>query len=213
MTGFALDPRLTPAVILAGGRSVRMGENKAFAMLGDETLLSRVARRVAAQASDVTLNADPDWPDALGLKLVPDPVEGKAGPLAGVLAAVLHTIQHHPRASHVATVAVDTPFFPSDVIARLAAAIHGSGEIAVAACEGREHPIFGVWPVSAAADLDRFITEDEKRRVRGFLVRHKTRHVDFPAVETPAGKLDPFFNVNTPDDLAAARTWLEVLER
>jgi molybdopterin-guanine dinucleotide biosynthesis protein A len=212
MRGFALTPQSIPAVILAGGRSSRMGSNKAFAILGSETLLARVARRVAPQAKSVTLNADPDWPDALGLDLVADPVEGKAGPLAGVLAALLHTIEHHPTASHVATVAVDSPFFPPDLIATLADSIRAVDEIAVATCESREHSVFGLWPVSAADDLRHFIAEDEKRRVRGFLERHAVKRVNFPAIETLAGRFDPFFNVNAPDDLIAARAWLEALE-
>jgi len=213
MKPFAPDLRTIPAVILAGGRSSRMGSNKAFALLGGETLLSRVARRIAAQAATVALNADAGWPDPLGLDIVPDTVEGKAGPLAGVLAALLHTAARHPGASYVATVAVDSPFFPHDLIGRLAAALESADDIAVATCEGRDHPVFGLWPVSVAEDLRHFIAEDEKRRVSGFLERHATRRVDFAALDTPAGRLDPFFNVNAPDDLVAARAWLEVLER
>jgi molybdenum cofactor guanylyltransferase len=208
---FMLDPASVPAVILAGGRSSRMGSNKALITLGGETMLARVAQRLGRQVMAVALNADRDFPRACDLRLVPDTVAGKAGPLAGVLAALRDTAERHPRATHVATVPVDSPFFPPDFIWNLAQAIATKNEIAFASSGGRGHPVFGLWPVAVAGDLDDWLRRDEKRRVRDFLSRHDARCVDFPMIKTPSGALDPFFNINTPDDLAVARQWLEIL--
>lgn len=213
MPGFIANADDMPVVLLAGGRSRRMGTNKAFASLGGQTLLARIAGRFAERERHlVALNADADWPDAAGLRLVPDKIPGKLGPLAGVLTAMQDTATHYPQASHVATIPIDSPFFPLDLIARLAEAVQGRDEIALATSFDRDHPVFSLWPVSAAGDLETWIVTDAKRRVSDFLTRYTVRRVAFPAIETSIGALDPFFNVNTPDDLADAEKWFAALE-
>ncbi|QND47384.1 molybdenum cofactor guanylyltransferase [Rhizobium lusitanum] len=213
MPGFIADPTEIPPFLLAGGRSSRMGANKAFALLGHERLLTRIATRIGQQQTiPVALNADADWLDTEGLRLVPDTITGKLGPLAGVLTAMRHAAVHCPHASHLVTVPIDSPFFPIDLVARLAEPIEGRDDIAIAASLGRDHPVFGLWPVSLADDLEAWLLADEKRRVRDFLARHLVRTVDFPAIETMIGPLDPFFNINTPDDLLDAGRWLAALE-
>ncbi|EJK82039.1 molybdenum cofactor guanylyltransferase MobA [Rhizobium rhizogenes] len=214
MPGFIADPAEIPPFLLAGGRSSRMGMNKAFVSLGGEKLLTWIATRIGQrQTIPVALNADADWPDTEGLPLVPDIIPGKLGPLAGVLTAMRHAAVYHPRTSHIVTVPIDSPFFPINLVARLAAPIEGRDDIAIAASLGRDHPVFGLWPVSVADDLESWLLADEKRRVRDFLARHLVRTVDFPTIETAIGPLDPFFNINRPDDLIDAEKWLAALER
>ncbi|MGY5807530.1 molybdenum cofactor guanylyltransferase MobA [Rhizobium sp. LEGMi198b] len=214
MPGFIPDPADIPPYLLAGGRSSRMGANKALALLGGETLLTRIAARIGQQQrKPVALNADADWSDTEGLPLVPDTIPGKLGPLAGVHTAMRDAVMRHPNASHIATAPIDSPFFPIDLIARLAEAIEGREEIAIAASLGRDHPVFGLWPVSLADDLATWLVKDDKRRVRDYLARHSVRTVEFAMIQTPIGSLDPFFNVNTPEDLIAAETWLAALEQ
>lgn len=213
MSGFIANADDIPVVLLAGGRSSRMGANKAFVLLGGESLLARITARIAKrQTHAVALNADADWPDVMGLRLVPDKIPGKLGPLAGVLAAMQDTALRYPQVSHVATIPIDSPFFPPDLLNRLAASVQGRADIAIATSFDRDHPVFGLWPVSTAADLETWIVTDAKRRVRDFLARHTVRRVEFSAVETPIGPLDPFFNVNTPADLMDAEKWLAALE-
>ncbi|MDK4712107.1 molybdenum cofactor guanylyltransferase MobA [Rhizobium sp. CNPSo 4039] len=214
MSDFIPNPEDIPVVLLAGGRSSRMGANKAFALLAGKSLLARIASKIGRQQrKPIALNADADWPDIMGMRLIPDRIPGKVGPLAGVLAALQDARLRYPEVSHIATIPIDSPFFPSDLVQRLAHVIHGPDEIAIAASLGQDHPVFGLWPVSAAVDLEQWIPSDEKRRVRDFLARYKVRRVEFPAIETAIGALDPFFNINTPADLAEAETWLAALER
>jgi len=214
MSDFIANPEDIPVVLLAGGRSSRMGANKAFAPLAGESLLARIVSEIEQrQSKPIALNADADWPDAMGMLLIPDTIPGKLGPLTGVLAALQDARSRYLEASHIATLPIDSPFFPADLIARLAEVIHGPDEIAIAASLGQDHPVFGLWPVSAADDLERWIATDAKRRVRDFLARHKVRRVEFPAIQTAIGPLDPFFNINTPADLAEAEAWLAALER
>lgn len=213
MSSFIANAEDIPVVLLAGGRSSRMGANKAFALLGGESLISRISSRIAQrQNKPIALNADIDWPDSMGMRLVPDKIGGKLGPLAGVLAAMRDTARNYPGASHVATIPIDSPFFPHDLVARLAHAVERPDEIAIAASLGQDHPVFGLWPVSAATNLETWIVSDNKRRVRDFLARHKVQRVKFPAIETRIGPLDPFFNINTPAELLEAETWLAALE-
>lgn len=213
MSVLKIDPKTIPGVILAGGRSSRMGRNKAIADLGGESLLARIKARISPQVSALALNADPDWPETLGLRLVPDTIPGKAGPLAGVLAALLDTAASHPQATYVVTVPIDSPFLPEDLVSRLAASLDGAQAIAIASSQGRDHPVFGLWPVAIANDLENWLLDDEKRRMRDFLARHTVRRVEFEMIKTSRGPLDPFFNINTPDDLKEAEQWLQVLPR
>jgi molybdopterin-guanine dinucleotide biosynthesis protein A len=210
---FKIDPKTIPGVILAGGRSSRMGRNKALADIDGESLLSRIKARIAPQVAVLALNADLDWPEPSGLTLIPDTTPDKAGPLAGVLAALRDTAANQPRATHVLTVPIDSPFFPMDLAVRLATSLDAAEQIAIATSAGRDHPVFALWPVAMADDLQSWLLTDQKRRVRDFLVRHAVRRVDFEMIETAIGPLDPFFNINRPENLAEAEQWLKVLSR
>ena len=191
-------------VVLAGGASRRMkGSNKAELMLGDETFLQRAVRRLAAQVDRVVVSGPLDarrgpsfdpalngaWVARYGqVPIVPDTVPDRAGPLAGVLAAM----EASPDADAVVTAAVDTPFFPHDYVKAL-----GGKGIAFAASGGRTHPVFGFWPRYLKADL-RASLESGERKILAFAERYDPRIVPFPSPP------DPFFNVNTPDDLSQA---------
>ncbi|MBB2794521.1 UNVERIFIED_ORG: molybdopterin-guanine dinucleotide biosynthesis protein A [Rhizobium pisi] len=207
MAEFSLTKSEIAGVVLAGGRSQRMGRDKASVMLGAESLLRHVLSRLSPQVSSIAVNADAAEED---VPVIPDRISGKAGPMAGIHAAMTHATAI-PSVTHVVTVSVDCPFFPSDLVARLAAAVERPSQIAIAASEGRSHPVFGLWPVTLAADLESWIATDEKRRVRDFLLRHDVTEVAFPLHPTRASLLDPFFNINTPDDLVEAQRWLEAL--
>lgn len=125
MTGAPSHATFPPAVILAGGLSSRMGRPKAGLLLGGRSMLTRVIERLRPQVAGIAinLNADPDPASAFGLEVVPDTIPGFVGPLAGILAAMRHTVRKSPGASHVLTVPVDTPLFPKSLAARLKTAI------------------------------------------------------------------------------------------
>lgn len=193
-------------VILAGGLARRMGGgDKALLPLGGEPLLARVIARLAPQVEEVVLNAngDPARFARFGLPVVADTVEGFAGPLAGVLAGMRWAAARGY--SHVASAAGDTPFFPEDLVARLVEAAESAGQpIALAATNDperglSEHPTFGLWPVALADNLEEALTVGSLRKVIVWTSRHGAAR----AVFDDAGAY-PFFNVNTPEDMAAA---------
>lgn len=203
--------RQPAGVILAGGRSSRMGRDKALIELSGETLLARALRRFAPQVGMLVVNSNGDAAAYAGfaLPLIADAATGYQGPLAGIHAAMLWAEKTTPGATHVATLAVDTPFFPDDLVARLAAA--GSEAPAapvVAASFGHLHPTCGFYPLALADDIAGFLAAGE-RRVQDFLARHGAQAVDFaPLVGSIGTAMDPFFNVNTTEELAAAEAWL-----
>lgn len=188
--------------ILAGGLARRMGGgDKGLIRLGGRLVLDHVLDRLKPQVSQVMLNAngDPARFADYGLPVVPDSVEGFAGPLAGVLAG-LEWARDNTQAEWVATAATDTPFFPVDFVTRMLAAIEAAGaDMACAASDGRHHPVFGLWPVRLAADLRHALVEEDVRKVDLWTARHK-----LVAVEFAAEPHDPFFNVNRPEDVEEA---------
>lgn len=192
-------------VILAGGLATRMGGgDKGRLMIGDKSILEHVIARLSPQVAGLALNANGDAErfQDLGLPVLPDSVDGYAGPLAGVLAGLDWAAREG--ASHIVTAAADTPFFPGDLVPRLQEAAESQAKpIALARTEYGRHPTFGLWPVALRDDLRRALQEG-LRKVVLWTDSHGTAYADFPT-----GRFDPFFNVNTPEDLAQANTLLE----
>ncbi len=191
-------------VILAGGRSRRLGGgDKALLPLGGGTLLDRVIVRVRPQVAPLVLNAngDPARFGAYRLPVVADTVPGFAGPLAGILAGLDWAAAQAPHCTHLASFACDSPFVPPDLVARLAAALVTTGaDCAIAASAGRDHPVFGLWPLALRQPLRRALVEEGMRRAGDWVQRaHCTRAV------FSADPFDPFLNINAPADLAALR--------
>ena len=196
-------------VILAGGQARRFGGgDKALLDLGGQTLLSRVIERLDPQVAGLALNANGDAPrfDDYDLPVVPDSIAGFAGPLAGVLAGLDWAAQQGGET--IVTAAADTPFFPCDLVAQLLLAAEGMAlPLVLAATPDPErsvarHPTFGLWPVALREDL-RAALSGGTRKVVTWADMHGARKALFPVT-----RFDPFFNVNTPKDLALAHTLL-----
>ena len=201
-----MKPRIA-GIVLAGGLSRRMGGgDKALRTLGGRSILDRVIARAAPQVDILALNAngDPSRFAGTGLPVVPDSVEGFPGPLAGVLAGLEWTRDRDPECTHVASFACDAPFLPEDLVHRLWRALEeDDAEIASARSDGREHPVFALWPVVLADQLRSAVVEQEIRKVDVWTARYRLTHAEFAAAP-----VDPFFNVNRPEDIAEAEAAL-----
>jgi molybdopterin-guanine dinucleotide biosynthesis protein A len=199
------DQTVPPTVgaILAGGLARRLGGgDKALRSVGGSTVLSRLLERVAPQVTRLILNANdnPRRFDGLGLPVVADTLPDHPGPLAGVLAALEWVALSAPEIEWVITVPGDAPFLPRDLVRRLhAARLRDGASFACAASGGQAHPVVGLWPVPFRHELRRAVADEGIRRVDAF-----TRLYPCPVVDWPTDLVDPFFNVNTPDDLAEA---------
>ncbi len=200
-------------VILAGGLARRMGGgDKSLLSLGASSrVLDQVIARLGAQVDQMVLNAngDPARFDEFGLPVVADSLDGFLGPLAGVLAGLDYAVEHG--FDHIVSVAADTPFFPTNLVLALeTASKHMDVPIALAATkiEGGKtvrHPTFGLWPVALRDDL-RSALQDGLRKVVLWTDQHGAETHVFES-----GDIDPFFNINTPEDLELANKMMETL--
>jgi molybdopterin-guanine dinucleotide biosynthesis protein A len=205
-------------IVLAGGLGRRMGGgDKPLLELGGTPMLARVIERLSPQVERIVINAngDPERFARFGLPVVADTIEGFAGPLAGILAGMRWSQQNLPEARFLVSVAADTPFFPKDLVPRLA---EGCGRdeqtIALAASGAGTHPVFGLWPVALADDLEAFLRSGEGGKILKFADRHLRLNVPFDDVVLPDGSaIDPFFNVNTPEDAKRAGEIAAALDR
>jgi len=196
-------------VILAGGLSRRMGGgDKALSLLNGTSLMARVVARIGPQVGALAINANGDAArfSEFGLPVIADSVEGFAGPLAGVLAGLDWAASQG--AADIVTVAADTPFFPSDLVMRLRADLgKDDTRISMAATPDAQRglarqPTFALWPVALREDL-RAALSDGVRKVVVWADKHGCAVTEFEI-----GEIDPFFNVNTPEDMDKAARFL-----
>ncbi|MEE1611644.1 molybdenum cofactor guanylyltransferase MobA [Microvirga sp. CF3016] len=194
---------LTLGVILAGGLSRRMGGgNKVLLTVEGLTLLAHVAQRLVPQCEGVILNANGELPrsETMHFPVVPDAIAGHLGPLAGILTALEWSAAHHPHIEWVVSVPGDTPFIPLDLVRHLHEARQASGRALACASSGSQvHFAVGLWPVSLRYDLRRMLLDETMRSVGDCAERH-----GFAKATWPIEPVDPFFNINTPDDWAQA---------
>jgi molybdopterin-guanine dinucleotide biosynthesis protein A len=192
-------------VILAGGQSRRFGGgDKGLADLGGRPVLDHVVARFRPQVGRLLLNVNGDAARfaAFGLQTIPDQRFPELGPLSGILAGLDWAEEREPGCIAVATVSTDVPFLPSDLVERLEAA-RGAGA-AIATSGERRHPTIALWPLSvrdAVADaLEKRLLSVDKLAAQLNAVA-----VAFAMRDIGGQTVDPFFNVNAPDDLAKAR--------
>jgi molybdopterin-guanine dinucleotide biosynthesis protein A len=193
----------TFGLVLAGGLARRMGGgDKALIRIGGATILERVLERLKPACAGMALNAngDPARFAGFGLPVIADSVAGFAGPLAGILAGLDWVKGHAPGIEWLVSVPGDCPFLPRDLVPRLhAARAAAATPLACAQSGAWRHPVVGLWPVALRDDLRHALVAEGLRKIEGWTARHGVALAGWPAES-----VDPFFNVNTPDDVAEA---------
>lgn len=195
----------TIGAIIAGGQSSRMtGQEKAFLKLGSKSVLTYVIERFEPQVGRLFINAngDPNRFSEFGLEIVPDVMKQLATPLSGLHAALFFA--RSAKADVVVTVPSDTPFLPTDLVVRLKKKMPASGAV-IASSHDQDHYIIGAWKTGLLEELERAIAKDGLFRVKDWAHR-----VSAQKVEWPVRPFDPFFNVNTPEDLRIAEQIVSV---
>lgn len=196
-----LDLREVTGIILAGGRSSRMaGNDKGLLLYAGKPLIAHVIARLTPQIPRLAINANRHLPDyqAYGLPVFPDQDDRFAGPLAGVAAALTYT-----NSQWILTVPTDAPSLPDDLAIRLTRNVTDT-RIHVAACHGEWQPVFALWPHNCLPALEAFLASG-KRAAHEFLREQQAVSVDF------SDQSQAFTNINTPEQLQAARTMCPVL--
>lgn len=180
-----------------------MGCDKALLRLAGVPLLARVAARLAPQCDGLAISRGDDLGPRLGLvhpSIRDDGDLAGLGPLAGILAGLEWVAAMHPTVRYMATAAVDTPFLPTDFVAELSRARAEAGTRACCArSAGRSHPVAALWPVEGRAALRGPLEAREIRRVGDALAL-----LGAATVSWSTDPCDPFHNINTPEDAAAA---------
>jgi molybdopterin-guanine dinucleotide biosynthesis protein A len=179
------------------------GGDKPLIEIGGAPILDRVLAGLEPDCAQIVLNANGDAGRfaSYRLPIIADDVPGLAGPLAGVLAGLDWAAQNRPDIAWLASAPADCPFLPRDLVQRLHAARIAQGTpLACAQSGGRRHPVVGLWPVALRADLRHALVHEGLRKIEDWTARHGVALADWPAEP-----IDPFFNVNTPDDVAEAQ--------
>ena len=203
MTDNPVPPTL--GLVLAGGLARRMGGgDKARIEIRGVTILDRVLATLSAQCTGIIINANGDlsrFADT-GIEVLPDTVPGYAGPLAGILTGLDWLAKQNNGIEWLLSVPGDCPFLPDDLVERLHQARRKMGAGVPLACARSgewRHPVVGLWPIALRRDLRKALVDEDLRKIEVWTARHGVAIADWP--DQP---IDPFFNVNTPEDAARA---------
>ncbi len=195
----------TLGLVLAGGLARRMGGgDKARIEIGGVSILDRVLATLSAQCTGIVINANGDaerFADT-GCVVVPDNVEGYPGPLAGILAGLDWLATQNNGIEWIVSVPGDCPFLPDDLVERLHMARRKMGTGVPLACARSgewRHPVVGLWPVALREDLRKALVQEHLRKIEMWTARHGVAIAGWPTEP-----VDPFLNVNTPEDVARA---------
>jgi molybdopterin-guanine dinucleotide biosynthesis protein A len=203
MTDFPIPP--TYGLVLAGGLARRMGGgDKARIKIGRSTIIDRVLATLSGQCVDIIINAngDPKRFEDTGCIVVADSVPDFAGPLAGILAGLDWLAEQDNGVEWLLSVPGDCPFLPDDLVERLHEARRkmGAGVPLSCARSGEwRHPVVGLWPVALRENLRKALCDEGLHKIEIWTARHGVAVADWP--DKP---VDPFFNVNTPEDAERA---------
>ena len=195
----------TLGLVLAGGLARRMGGgDKARIEIGGVSILDRVLACLSAQCTGIIINAngDPKRFADTGVPVIADTVSGHPGPLAGILAGLDWLAAQNSGIEWILSVPGDCPFLPDDLVERLHQARRKMGAGVPLACARSgewRHPVVGLWPLALRTDLRKALVEEDLRKIEMWTARHGVAIADWPS--TP---VDPFFNVNTPEDAESA---------
>jgi len=183
------------------------GVDKAFIEVAGVSLIERTIARAKPQVNELLINANGDLDrfKSLGLPIIPDRIGGYLGPLAGIFSGLDWRRENRADAAWLASFACDCPFFPLDVVERLREKAEAEGaSVAMAASGERHHPVFAVWSAAMAGTSETVLTKGGFRKMDDFIATLPNTRVEFPS-----DPVDPFFNINTPDDLKRAEALME----
>jgi len=189
--------------ILAGGQSKRMGKDKLFLELNNKKLIEHTIDKVKKYLKKVIIitNQDNEFFSKNNLTTVKDCIEGQLGPLVGILTAMKWAKENLNKCSWVATFPCDTPFFPESIIKSfIEESKKKKSLILFESSHGRKHNIFGLWSLDLYDKLKDDLINKKVRKVQDWTEKNKIKNLGFTFKD-----YDPFFNINTEEDLEFAK--------
>ena len=189
--------------ILAGGKSQRMGQDKLFLKLNNKTLIEHTIDKVKKYLNKpiIITNLESEFFTKNDLITVKDCIGGQLGPLVGILTAMKWAKENSPKVSWIATFPCDTPFFPESIILNfIEESKKKESLILCASSHGRKHNIFGLWSLDLYDKLYNDLVNNKIRKVQDWTKIHNIKNLEFEFED-----YDPFFNINTLEDLEFAK--------
>ena len=189
-------------VILAGGKSRRMGQDKNLIKLDDKTLIEHAIIKVNKffKKTIVVSNQEMNHISKYNLEIIPDCITGHQGPLVGILSAMMWTKKNNNDYSWLMSFPCDTPFFPEEIIKKfIQLSKENKSKLYFAGSKGKRHNIFGLWSLDLYDNLNNDILNSNVRKVDLWAEKNNVKKIDFDFKN-----FDPFLNINTKDDLKKA---------
>ena len=196
--------------ILAGGQSKRMGKDKLFLELNNKKLIEHTLDKVKKYLKKIIIitNQDNKFFFENNLITVKDCIEGQLGPLVGILTAMKWAKENLKKCSWIATFPCDTPFFPESIIKSfIEESEKKESLILCASSHGRKHNIFGLWSLDLYDKLKDDLVNKKVRKVQDWTEKNKIKNLEFEFKD-----YDPFFNINTKEDLEFAKKLSEKIK-
>jgi len=194
------------AVVLAGGKSKRFGEDKNSAKLGSKTLLEHVLFKIHNKFEEILIVSS--YPLEIKkfkkIVVIPDCLND-LGPLAGVLSSMKWVKKNKKLYQWIATFPSDTPFFEPIIIEEYKKKIKlNKSLLYFVKSNNKRHNIFGLWSIDLLETLENDLIKNNFRKVEEW-----ANKIGVKTIDVKIQKFDPFFNINTKKDLEEAQNILE----
>ena len=193
-------------VVLAGGLSRRMEGGKKFLKKIDNTpIIDLVIKKVTNQVDELIINANENKNSYLkkfNVPIVPDIIKGFKGPLVGILSGMMWAKKQKRNFNYLATFPCDAPFFPENLVKNLIDEIKKNNfDIVIPKYKEQNHPVFGIWSVDLIDSLKKYLLDEDLKKIDAWIFRNKFKILNFKNL-----KYDPFFNINTVQELYKANS-------
>jgi len=189
------------ALIMIGGQSKRMGGGiKSFIEFNHKSLLDRIIERASPQVNKMIINCNNKNKKLLkyDMPVIADLKQNYLGPLAGIHSAMNWIINNEPQIKWLVSLPGDTPFIPKNLISSFKKKITSKSKIILAQSNNKIHPVIGAWHTSLFENLDNNLDQGV-RKIMSWAKMHPIDYIDY-SIEN----YDPFFNINSKDDINIA---------
>ena len=186
-------------VVLAGGKSERFGKDKSEIKLGSKTLLIHTLDKIKSKFNKIIIVSNNKR--VKDYVVIKDCIEGQLGPLVGVLSAMKWIKKNNYSYKWVMTFPCDTPFFDISIIDKFIEATKlNDGPLYFVKSEEKRHNIFGLWSLKIMETLEADILKNDYRKVEKW-----ANKIGVKTINITYENIDPFFNINTQEDLEEAK--------